>query len=345
MPYPWSDMPKPLVRTLASCDPSRAVEIGVKLCATRGIDMNLAYNGIDRSYPVFLTMSGLCRWMHSKRRLVDVSSKAFELLDAWEPRFMALPLLRSDPWKNGLLLRFEDEPLQPMMYVEPMEGGDPGIRYVVWMRHEDGSWGTVVPDGLRLSQVADSEIDSYTHLLHLMGKKSPLAVWEDSEVRLDLGKLRRVAVNALAAFNEDPQVLVMGSRKAPRRNRDKAGPVRKVSRLTLSYDAACLVTRRWIILPTEEQQEKIDHRQHKSPCLHTVDPHYWRVWVNTPKVGEKVLETREKTRVKGSKTVTYIQYRVKRLRGKDGAYSRGKGEPTPTSTRLVVGPEDINVEV
>ena len=45
MRYPWSDMPKPLRKALAACDPERAVEIGCRLCERKGIDMNLHFGG------------------------------------------------------------------------------------------------------------------------------------------------------------------------------------------------------------------------------------------------------------------------------------------------------------
>tara|TARA_Y100000310_G_C20549320_1_gene747236 strand:+ start:77 stop:1105 length:1029 start_codon:yes stop_codon:yes gene_type:complete len=337
MKYPWSDMPKPLLRALAGADPRRAVEMGQYICGKRNIPLNLDWEGEDRTFPVFLTMSGVSRWMSSKRRIIDLSRSSMDLLAAWEPRFAALPFVEDKPWTQGLLFRFaaKDEVL---MYMEPMVGDQPGVSYVIWMRLPEGGWSTVVPKDMHYQDVMMSGLDTFSHFSHMLGAKRDLAIAEDG-TRLDLGELRKVGINALAAINEDPSIIVMGRRKAPRKNRDRAGGISKVRRLTLSYDGARLVTRRWVILPTEEQTEKIEHSPHKSPGLHTVQPHFWRVWVNNPKEGEKVLETREKEG-KGGKR--YLQYRVKRVRGKNGAYSRGKGEVVAKQVRLVTGPEDLS---
>jgi len=345
MQYPWSDMPTGLLTTLSHADPPKAAEAGEAFCTKRGIDLtggvpdNPRYADVNRRLPAMMTMSGVGRWLNSSRRsLIDISQQSTELLEVWEERFSGLPLVHKDPWRRGVMFRFSERGV--MVYVEPMEGADAGIRYVMWSQDVHGRWGTVLPKEL---DDTPGMLDTYTDFDRLLRAKNRLAVAEDGS-RIDLSQLRRVCINALAAIHEDPSV-ILGSRKAPRQNRSKkAGPVNKVRRLTLSYDGARLVTRRWIILPTEPQTVKIEHKPHASPIEHDVDPHYWRPWVNSLKAGEKILDTREKTRVRNGKSETYTQFRVKRWRGAaDGTpFKRGKGVQ-PRHARVVTGVDDLSM--
>jgi hypothetical protein len=347
MQFPWSDMPSNLIKALAKAHPNDAVEAGVRYCSNLGIDLrgglpeHPAYATLDRTLPALLTLNAVGRWLNSNRSVISVSEQSCQLLHAWEPRFEGLPRVTDSPWRGGVILRFHDEATSThaMMYIEPLQGDDPGVRYVMWLQDAHKRWGTTITK--EAEHDPPGELDSYTSLDHLLGIKNRLVIAEDG-TRLDLNRYRHIAINALAAMHEDPSIII-GSRKAPRRNRGakKAGPVRRVKRLTLSYDGARLVTRRWIILPTPEQTEKIEHKPHKPPCLHTVEPHQWRVWVNTPKAHEKILDTRQKTRVRNGKTETYTQFRVKRLRGKDGPFKRGH-ELEPKEARIVTGMDDLN---
>ena len=355
MQYPWSDMPPALLRVLARADPRKAAKEGMAYLKKMGIDPASArgmdsryemFTDVDRTLPALLTMSGMGRWLSGPRRIIAISSPSAELLNAWEPRFQSLPVVQGgDGWKRGVMFSLKGSELSLMMYMEPVEGDTPGVRYVIWSQDEHKRWGTaldrVLQEALTTEEVMESgALATYTQFDHMLGVRSSLAITEEG-VRLDQDKLRKIGINALAALHEDPRI-VGGNRKAPRKNkRRKAGPVNRVKRLTLSFEGACLVTQRWAILPTKEQTEKIEHKPHSSPCLHTVDQHYWRVWVNTPKVHEKVLETRTKTRVHKGKTLTYTQYRVRRLRGPKEGYTRGNGVH-PTRSRLVTGIDDLS---
>ena len=333
MKFPWSDMPTPLLRVLADSSPEVASQHGRAFCEKSGI--NLTLQSPDQIYPAMITMDGVSRWLHSSRKIIQVSKLSYDLLEAWEERFFGLPFVQEKPWRHGLMLHFEGDIL---VYVEPMTGDKPGITFAVWSRQVTGIWGTVSAKDREREQWMSC--DTYTDFNRLLDARSKLAVQEDG-TRLDLGKLRRVSINALAAINENPKVILAGKRKAPRK-RGKEGGISRVRRMTLDFDAARLVTKRWVILPTPPATEKIHHKDHKSPVLHDVEEHKWRVWVNTPKAHEKVLETRERKDKKGR---TYHQYRVARLRGKGGFARGGRGEDPvgAESVRLVVGVEDLNM--
>jgi len=344
--YPWSDMPMPLLRLLAGAHPDMAAERGAVYLRGKGVDFqggipdDFRYGDVDRTVPAMITMSGVSRWLNGDRSIIDISAMSGKLLGDWEPRFEGLPVIPESPWKKGTVFCFEEWGCA--MYVEPLDGEEPGIRYAVWIRDAHGTWGTVLPRHLGSTVLTvPGTLEIYNRLDHSLGTKSTLAIGEFGD-RVPLGKIRRVAVNALSALNEDPQIL-LGKRKAPRHNRRKRMSLKAaVQNFTLSHDGARLVMRRWAVDSSEPQTEKIEHSQHKSPCLHTVQPHKWRIWVNTPEVNEVVIETREKQRTtrKGD-VIIYTQYRVSRLRGKDGSYARGKGTPERRS-RIIVGPEDLN---
>jgi hypothetical protein len=347
MQFPWSDMPAALLATLSRAKPAEASEAGVVYCEEHGIDIrggvpdHPSYAHIDKRLAARMTMAGVGRWLNSRKRsIIDISAQGVQLLGAWEERFQGLPLVFRDPWRRGVMFRLETETLPLLVYVEPMEGEEAGVRYVMWVQDGGKRWGTVLP---RSADGVSDVLDTYTASDRALGVKNKLAITADG-ARLDLKTLRRVCINALAAMHEDPSI-ILGSRKAPRKNRaKKAGPVNKVRRLTLSYDGARLVMRRWVILPTEPQIVKIKHGPHKSPCEHDVEPHYWRPWVNTPKADEKVLGTRTKTRVRDGKTTDYTQFRVKRWRGNpDGTpFKRGTGLK-PRRARLVTGVSDLSL--
>ena len=144
-----------------------------------------------------------------------------------------------------------------------------------------------------------------------------------------------------AAIHTNPTV-IHGTRKLGRKRNKRIGPINRVRRLTLEEHALSLVTRRWTTLPpdeTDESTEKVEYKNRKSPCEHPVDPHYWRPWVNAPKVDETVLETRQRTRICKGKPETYTQYRVKRWRA---GCNRGEGIQ-PKVSRIVTGPGDLGV--
>ena len=333
MKYVWSDMPAGLLQALANSEPERAAKAGEDYCTSKGVSARV---GTGRGEPALLTFQGMSRWLHGPRKIVAISVESLVLLSVWEPRFSALPFVEDRPWQKGIMFHLgERASSEALVYAEPLEGKMAGIRYIVWSRLiSDGTWGTALPKG------GESEdLDTYSTFDHLLGTKSKLAITPDG-TRLPLDGFRAAAVNALAAMFEDPLVL-FGSRKAPT-VRGKEGGVHRVTRLTLSYDGTRLITHRWATLDAktkaeEQARSETRSRTHASPCLHTVEPHHWRVWINVLRGDETAMETRKRTREDGS---TFVQYRVSRLRGKEGAYSRGHGI-RPIEQRLVTGPGDL----
>lgn len=332
--FPWSDIPSKLLRLLGRTDPEKAVERGLAYCERYGLSTH--FLGKDSEYPVILTMAGVSRWMQSKRRLLSVSPASSALLGDWEPRFGSLPYISESPWKHGMCFSFgqgserKSFGMQVLVYAEPLQGLASGIRYVLWSRNSDGRWGTAIPNRTEPSKPA-----TYTSLDYEDNTAPVLAIAMDG-TRIPLERFRTVCVNGLAAFHEEPRLFV-GTRKAPKR-RGRAGGVGRTKRITLTEDGARLILRRWITVPREIGDgpvDPIERGDRQGPCLHTVQPHMWRVWVNKPEEGEVVLETRERETQVG----THTQYRVRRVRGRAGAFTRGKGL-RPKVERLVTGADD-----
>jgi hypothetical protein len=284
------------------------------------------------SQPAILTMHGMTRWLHGPRHLVDVTGQSVELLTTWEPRFHALPVVSEKPWMRGAMFRLgKGTAMEILVYIEPLEGEHPGVRYITWYRlPKKQIWGTVLPKGGPVDQ-----LDTYTYMDYVLQSKSMLGIAEDG-TRIDLDLTRAACLNALAAMFEAPNI-VHGTRSAPTA-RGKEGPIHRVKRLTLNEDGARLVTTRWSIEDAETKaRSPILHRPHASPSLHVVNPHHWKVWVNKPRFDEHILETRKRAR---KDETTFVQYLVARLRGKNGPYSRG-GELQPKIATMVTGIDDL----
>jgi hypothetical protein len=333
MQYPWSDMPKPLLRKIASVDPAKAVEEGVRFAEKIGV--NLSFLGTKREDPALLTMAGVARWLHGDRKLVDISVPSATMLGEMEPRFSSLPYIEREPWKKSMCLRLADGGFgargEFIIYVEPLSGLFPGVSYVIWTKDLNKRWATVV------SKRYTGGLPHYTQMQHEDGTESSLGLLEDG-ARIKLDKLRNIAVNVMAVFNVEPK-LIIGRRKAPR-SRGRTGGAGKIKRLTLDDAGVRLITRRWFIEPLEEDEgpvEPIVHATHSAPAFHTVDPHYSHWWVRNPLPGEETAGSREVTNKDGSTT---IHFRVKRLRGRKGSYGRGD-ELRPKQRRLVTGIDDI----
>ena len=216
------------------------------------------------------------------------------------------------------------------VYMEPL-CEEFGVRYTIWCRNLNNE----------LCEVSDLH-QTYTALDCSLGIKRALGILNDEYgTRVPIHEFLTVCINALAALHTNPTV-IHGTRKLGRKRNTRIGPVNRVRRLTLEEHALSLVTRRWTTLPpdeTDEPTEKIEYKDRKSPCEHPVDAHYWRPWVNAPKVDETVLETRQRTRIRKGKTETYTQYRVKRWRA---GCKRGEGIK-PKVSRIVTGPGDLGV--
>ena len=272
MPYPWSDMSYGLLKDLMSADPAEMGLVLSDLLREHGIDHTRA-DGVDGMAPTALTFHALCRWLKGKRSVIDVSTSAGELLKAWAPRFAGLLPGGDKPWEKGAIFRLKDGAANVMVYAEPLE--DAGIRYCIWLQDPYKDWGTVLPKG-QVDPVR-SGLDTYTEQDRMLNAKPDLAIAEDG-TRINAGRLRCIAVNSLAALHEDPRI-ILGYRKGAKRRRLRpAGPVARVRRLTLTYDAARLITRRWVTASPGESAEKTEHSPHATPCLHEVQPHDVRVW-------------------------------------------------------------------
>lgn len=361
--YPWSDMPPQLLRTLAGVDPEDAVPCGLLWAATRGLTPVWHSETTDYAGATF---SILGRWLQGSRRIVDISDQAARTLLEAPPRFDSLPLAHAAPWKSGCLFRVrigkaEDE-THALVYAEPFqEYGSPGIRYGVWSsevgrrgwtstaeRHQadDEDWSALAA---RLKAVGiPADLDAMPAWLYrLLAENStrclPTLTRVDELLSRDehgrsvndkaLRQLQHLAINALAAIHAEPHALV-SHRKAKTRRR-KEGGIARVRKLRLSEDGARLVTRKWI----EEGESNLppgEKRAHKPQCLHKMEEHYWRVWVNAPREAEQVLETRTRLHRDGS---AFFQYRVLRLRGV-GGYTRG-GTLEEREARMVRGLGDL----
>jgi len=336
-PYPWSDMSFKLLKILGEDIPQRATLNAVAYCE----EHDLLSPGGDENVreSARLTLAAVSSWLHGRRQIIDISDAAKMSLLSHGPRFEALPPTFGDPWMRGVIFRLDRGTANEIMiYVEPVSGRvqstvvmTTGIHYLLWSRTGE-RWGTSVSKDVGMESLP---LETFSYLDYLSGHKSVLAITNTGE-RIDLRTIRTLCINALAVMYEEPK-LVIGERRAPTAQ-GKAGHVQKVTRLTLNEDATRLVINKWTIIDKDaENKEKIKHSTHNRPCLHTVEPHYWRVWVNKKTSGEDALSTRTRTRTDGT---AFTQYRVSRLRGKSGAYTRG-GEVKALESRIVTGPTDI----
>jgi hypothetical protein len=257
----------------------------------------------------------------------------------WDLRFDDLPYVRERPERYGNVFRLDRH---LMVYAEPLAGDDPGITYTIWIDVAGVGWSTLVhpitlPPLAWLSKTED-----------LLKKSFPEAFFKDDTgavFAVERKKLVHIALNAMAAMASDTRILQAGTRKAPRANRKtRSGAVRGVRRFTLSADGAAMAVKKWHIVHPPPAAEKIKHKKHSTPGLHPVEPHECKVWVNSPKLEEKVYDTRQRQRTKNGKTVTYFQYLVKRWRGrkdgKKGSYLRG-GNLNTKLAAIVTGVDDI----
>ena len=350
--YPFTDMPHKLLAELSNRPPN---EIPVPLNGD-------GQPGVINDPGLFshiMATEAVCRWLHSPRKIVSVSNESVGALLDWEPRFEDLPAAftaSDEPWRDGTLLTLEwprtgvllDSGADIAAYIEP-HGEELGIRFMMWARDSKGRWCEVADKNARpltYTQVEQS-IHQYATTnartrRQRSGRRRLGILLNDGGTRVPIHEVLIVCINTLAAIHAEPTV-IHGTRKLGRKRNKRIGPINRVRRLTLEEHALSLVTRRWTTLPpdeTDESTEKVEYKNRKSPCEPPVDPHYWRPWVNAPKVDETVLETRQRTRIRKGKTETYTQYRVKRWRA---GCKRGEGIQ-PKVSRIVTGPGDLGVE-
>jgi hypothetical protein len=299
-------------------------------------------------------MHAISRWLHSPRKIVSVSNDSADALLDWEPRFGDLPpafTASDEPWRDGTLFILDWPRTSPhngadvAAYVEP-HGEELGIRFMIWAKNIDNEWCEVADRvGSNTYTAVDQSIHQYVGAgasNNVRTRQSRLGILNDAGgTRIPIHEILIACINTLAAIHAEPTV-IHGTRKLGRKRNKRIGPINRVRKLTLEDHALSLVTRRWTTLPpdeTDEPTDKVEYKNRKSPCEHPVDPHYWRPWVNAPKVDETVLETRQRTRVRKGKVETYTQYRVKRWRS---GCKRGEGIE-PKVSHVVTGPGDLHV--
>lgn len=337
--YPWSEFSSPVLRELVSRDPHDAAFWAADYIRGHALSnqpeliehMGDGFPGfIDCMRDSFETLSG---WLHSPRRIVDISLKSKEMLLSKPPRFYSLPYPKGPCYKYGCMFRFPlDQKDFLFVYAEPTSLS--GIMLSAWeknYREEKGEW---FWDYVCINPNSRSPNARYVY-----NEAGSLRLGRGvSDTRYDLNEIAHAVLNALVALHEEPDVLV-GRRKRPKRKSSRAGRVSGVKRLTLSEDGTRLITRRWLYEDEqEEQRERLEREKRKSPGIHHVDQHFWRVWINAPKQHETVLATRERVRKNGE---VYTQFRVKRLRGPAAGYARGRGEVAVRESKLVTGIHDL----
>lgn len=334
--YPFVDMSKSMLDVLAVIPPERGEELRLPAAWQAWAEGGKVHTATRNA------LHAVSRWLHGPRKIIDISRYSLETLVEIRPRFQDLPTVSDEePWRRGAIFcipwvrtghRGKVSPNgEVQVYMEPL-CEEPGVRYTIWCRDLQGF----------LCEVSDPrQAQTYTALDHSLGIKRTLGVINDAYgTRVPIGEFLTVCINAMAAMADTPTI-VHNTRNAPRKRNTRIGPVNRVRRLTLGLGGLNLVTRRWTTLPMPEPTEKIEHKDRKSPCEHPVDAHYWRPWVNAPKVDETVLETRQRTRIRKGKPETYTQYRVKRWRT---GCQRGEGI-RPKLSRIVTGPGDLEVGV
>lgn len=320
-PLPWSNMPKGLLRVLIDASgPEERVTEGLRW-VTRNLQAHAWKPDYLDTIPCF--MVGVGRWLRGSQKVIEITPAAANTLLEIAPRFSDLPPPSKE---NNLAFLWDGLVYGVCPTVE--ENGERGVSVYVWEK-KDGCWEAYAPaedpDRVWVGPLKWNALDQ------LLGTPSPLK------------EVFQVLVNALAAMNEKPKIVV-GKRKPPRKRRHRRAPQTPGKSLILDESGLCLVTKRWALLDAEVEAEKRRlEQERKKPCLHTVEPHNYRVWVNKPLPHEKAIETREKVSSKG---VRYTQFRVWRKRGKTGpdgkkiAFSRGS-DVKEKKSRLKRGPADL----
>ena len=340
---PWAGLRGNLLREIAGTPPAEAGPLARAHFERAGISQAWGRESRNALGSYF---RGLSHWIHGPRKMVKLTPDSYELLKEQAPRWHALPKDSPlAPWKRGVMMAMPNKNRVPLLiYAEPMTSLDEterdltfGINYMAWYQNLEGVWevpGVIGGDGAR------EDLLYWTSLDEALGVGTDLLVASDG-TRLSLRDALHVAVNALAALHQEPRIL-LGTR-GRKKGRGRRGAVSGMKRLTLDIQGLRLITRRWVTLDeavAEEEKKRQEAVNRLAPCLHTVEPHYFRVWVNKPLEHEHVLETRTKTRVVKGKPVTYTQFKVKRMRGRFGSYARG-GDLRAKEAKMVTGIGDL----
>lgn len=367
--FPWMDMPAHLVVALATGQLENAAPLAYEKCERLHICMDHSDYGRPlppaTRYPTRQALLGMAHWLRSTRRIVTVSTFAIKKLteELPDPRFWSIPRARTadEAARLGQMFHIHLNPERHeeyLLYLEPVPNRE-GVRYCCWGRTLDRKWGVVVPRPFKaVYDEADIEWEERWQLAEYSSLSSMLGMLlgcNTDATRIDLTALLKIGINAYAAINDSPNILV-GHRNAPK---PKGGEVqrglRDIKRLTLSEDATHLVTRRWITIDAEKREEaqraeaeERAKRPHGSPSLHTVQPHDFQVWVKKPLAHERILgEIKRERQVKNKagkviRTETYSLFRVVRRRTgpEGGTYTRGS-DVKPKKAALVTGPDDL----
>jgi len=275
----------------------------------------------------------LCRWLHSPRKLLKVTRATQAMLDTMEPRFGELPFCDEAPWTKGLMLHL---PHATFCYVEPGPSADHAVRLAFWTVDSTTECGTMVLPGAHSASGDEwPAMPVHTSLDYALGS-IPRLIRMPDEVRFPYRSIVILAVNVLAAYHADPEV-IHGVRRRKQRKRRISGPVRNVKRYTLTEDGARLITRRWTTIPAPGGTGGTGATGSRgTPCLHTVEQHKMKVWVLKPGVDEKVLGTKDSVSKKHGRRTLYC---VERTRGSKTGYTRGGGL-APKQGTMVTGLDD-----
>jgi len=336
----WTDMPPKLIADLTRTPVEDLYSAAVAWCERNNlahqIEVGLEEGGTKMVHSgAVVTFEAMGRWLKGDKKLITLTPDALELLITWDWRWGELPPC-DGPRPESMVFSFEPWCMVFVEVVAPAE-----VRYVIWYSTDGGKqWGSSSPDTkdppLTSLSILDTNIGNFRQLIAQIQEEGMAA-----NIEIDVKTIMKACVNAYAAIHADPRVLYAGKRRAPRR-RMKSGSVSGVKKYQLTIDGARTITKRWETLKNAGSTDIT--RKGSSKGLHTVEPHYWHVWVNSPRPDEKVIAIREKQRTVKNQVVTYKQYRVRRWRkgdGENGLITRGKGALKTKSRRVVTGVHDL----
>lgn len=323
------------IRRLATGEPVAAAQSNV-MSLIEGQERMGAMVLPQDAHAIMIENEAIARWIRGPRRYIRLTDASKNILNWIEPRFRDLPINYQAPWMNGLMLELANDVL---CYIEPWEdSGDTGVRTCFWYidRAPPGpDWSIVMnrtvswkkselPPGMEFYTDMHCELDTASLLIRM-----------DDNSRFPYRSYLHLAINALAAYHADPQVVV-GRRSRKMRKHKEKGHIQGVKRHTLTEDGTKLITRRWITVDYAPNvtAEKMT-RTHKGTSIHNVDPHQCKTWVRAPKTYEAILGTKQSVTKKGKVTL----YCVSRNRGKPGGYARG-GDLTTKKSTMVTGLDD-----
>jgi hypothetical protein len=335
LPYPWSGMDDWFLQLLADTHPSSlkstlsssAFEM---LWKRRYPELDNPWGSTAGKY----TIEGVHLWLRGRRKIINLSSQAVNLLSEIEFRADSAP--ESDPKvvaanaamfyvdiRSVAIPTFDGEDRKQfwkeqgpdmnahMVFVQQRADKE-GLHVWLWVR--DGqTWASYVD--------VPTEFDDLTSMMltqmALQPRPNKLLKTSEETRQFPVKTLMAltVATNAFKAMLEDPTVIMLGNRKKrQKRDRSYSSP-KKIPALRLDVDGLRLITHRWNTEAKKgrgsEGEREFPNR--KSPCLHEVDSFLRKTWVKEPAPGEEVVDTKE-----GKKGLLYMVMRpvTGHIRGK-----------------------------